>query len=329
MIQQIYITDYLCDAARQPAGVIEQLTGQCPALLKADWQVISSAPLQILFSELQAARAATLNPASAVLMERQVWPAGKPALCLLPVHLNLQRDTFALQGTVRLHADIYAYLTQQLQQHFREDFIIDVDPGQRFWWIRPLRALDVQSPWPQDVLFQQALQWQPQGKDASLLRQWSNEIQMLLHQLAHQSGLPEWPTQLNSLWFASVPALPRWRDLNRRIYGGGALLEGLAACQLPSLQLVSMKKVFEDKAIKHALMIVDHAEEVDWSALAQAMQKGKVSKLELIIPFLERSVRITYRQRLRWQFWRKPYSLPALMQQLEAALPTARSPEQP
>ncbi|SDK18026.1 hypothetical protein SAMN05192566_0496 [Methylophilus rhizosphaerae] len=324
MIQQIYITDYLSDAAAQSAAVIEALTAQCPLLLQADWQVMPVAPLTALFQVLQGTEPAAISPVSAVLRARQAWVA-PPALCLLPVHLNLQRDTFSLQGTVPLPAHIYAWLTDRLQQHFAQDFIVHAAPEQRFWWIQPLHPVDVQCRWPQDCLYQQAMQWQPQGKDAALIRQWSNEIQMLLHQLASAAEVPDWPLTLNSLWFASVPELPLWQH-ERQVAGTGAVFDGLRACQLPGLVTRPLADVVADKTVRHALMVADQLQDVDWAALATAMQHGRLPALEIVLPFVERSVRVRYRRRARWQFWRKAQSLPVLLQQLESSLPSARLP---
>lgn len=332
MIQQIYITDYLSDAAAETAALVQWLTGQCPMLLKADWQVSSATPLAALFSALHAKdklitdkASAPVSPVSALLRARNDMVKDMPVLCLLPVHLGLQRDTFSLQGTIRLSPEVYAYLTQRLQQHFQEDFIVHPTAEQRFWWVQPLRTLDVQSPWPQDFLYQQAFQWQPQGKHASLVRQWTNEIQMLLHQLSSESHLPTWPGQLNSLWFASVPALPEWQHTSQIIYGLGDVSDGLSACQLPGVKQLSMVEALSQS--QDALMIVDRADQVDWQILCNAWQKGQLSQLEIVLPIAERSVRISCKKSHRWQFWRKTYTLESLFAHLEAALPSTKLPE--
>lgn len=323
MIQQIYITDYLSETAAWPAAVLQALTAQCPSLLQADWQLMPATPLAALFQVLQGTDQASASPVAAVLRARQPWDI-PPALCLLPVHLNLQRDTFSLQGTVPLPATVYASLTARLQQHFAQDFIVHASPEQRYWWIQPLQPMDVQCPWPQDCLYQQAMQWQPQGQHATLIRQWSNEIQMLLHQLAAETELPDWPSALNSLWFASVPDLPVWQPEPFLLTGSGAVFDGLQACQLPGLTARAPGEVMADRMVRHACMVVDSPEQVDWPALSAAMQGGRIASLEIVLPFAERSVRVTWHKRIRWQFWRKVTPVSALLQQLEAALPGTR-----
>lgn len=333
MIQQIYITDYLSDAATETAGLVQSLTGQCSMLLKADWQVSSATPLAALFSALHLKdklvtdkASAPTSIVSAVLRASNDAMKDTPVMCLLPVHLGLQRDTFSLQGTIQLPAEVYVYLTQRLQQHFQEDFIVYPTTGQRFWWIQPLSKLDVQSPWPQDCLYQQAFQWQPQGKHASLVRQWTNEIQMLLHQLSSETGLTAWPAQLNSLWFASVPALPEWQHPSQVVYGSGDVFDGLSACQLPGVKQLSMAEAL-GQSNQDALMVVDRADQVDWNALSNAWQKGQLSQLEIVLPVAERSVRISCKKSHRWHFWRKAYTLESLYAHLEASLPTSKLPE--
>jgi hypothetical protein len=323
MIQQIYITDYLSDAAADPAALIQGLTEHCSLLLKADWQVMPETPLHALFSTLHAGPHSASDVA-AVLRAQQATLTDLPAICLLPVHLGLQRDTFSLQGTVQMSPAVYAYLTEALQRHFVQDFKLHATAGQRYWWVQPLQALEAHSPWPQDCLYQQAFQWQPQGTDAARIRQWTNESQMLLHQFSQDQDLPGWPARLNSLWFASVPQLPVWRHEWQAVLGTGAVFDGLRAAQLPALQQRALAEVLHDKSISRALMVVDQPEQVDWQALAAALHKGELSALEISLPFAERSVRVTYKKAYRWQFWRKSHSLAGLLDTLEASLPGFR-----
>lgn len=339
MIQQIYITDYLSDAAADMGSVISRLAGHCPMLLKADWQVSAQTPLRALFATLSAPgnTSAISSPVSAVLQAGQAWAQAQPVLCLLPVHLGLQRDTFSLQGTIALSSEVYAYLTHQLQQHFQQAFLVQATPGQRYWWIQPLKPLEVQSPWPQDYLYQQAFHWQPQGRDASLLRQWANESQMLLHQLSSGAGFqqdslqknsqPAWPSRLNSLWFASVPEMPAWQHDWQAVFGIGAVFEGLQASQLPAVKQLSLAQSLQESTTTKALMVADDIEQVDWQTLQVALQKGRLSAVEIVLPLAERSVRISYKKAYRWQFWRKAYSLESLFARLEASLPSSKLPE--
>jgi len=321
MIQQLYITDYLSDAAAQPVEMIQSLIAQCPALLNAQWKVGPLPPLKTLFEVLSVGDHPLPDlSVSALLSARQAWSAVRPAFCLLPVHLGMRRDTFSLQAVIPLATAVYATLTARLQTHFADDFVIEQDSSQRFWWITPVRDIQAQCKWPQDCLYQQALQWQPQGPDAAVIRQWSNEIQMLLHQLALSADVANWPAELNSLWFASVGDMPAWQPAVPAVAGQGEVFAGLQACQLPTVRALSMAAWIADKQAPQALWVADQWQTVDWPMLSNAVQTGSVSAFKLVLPFAERSVEVHYKKRLRWQFWQKPASLETLLQQLEATL---------
>ena len=316
MIQQIYITDYLSEAAAQPAVMIQSLAEQCPSFLKAEWHVQPLTPLAALWQRLGASEEAT----SAVLCARLHWPEVRPVFCLLPVHLGLRRDTFSLQSVIPLTPEVYAALTERLKKHFVEDFIVHEDPSQRYWWVTPLREINAHTRWPQDCLYQQAFQWQPQGTDASVLRQWTNEIQMLLHEAAYSPTVADWPESLNSLWFAGVAQCPDCQSSNVVVSGQGELFSGLQACQPQRVKPGQLAAMLADKHITDGVWMADRWQAVDWSAVSQALQTGQISALRVVLPFAERSVEIDYKKQFRWQFWKKPYTLESLLQALETTL---------
>jgi len=320
MIQQLYITDYLSESAAQPAAMIQSMVEQCPAFLKASWQVSPVPPLKALWRRLGLSADAT----SGILCASLPWPAGHPAFCLLPVHLGLRRDTFSLQSVVPLATEVYAVLTERLKKHFFEDFTIHEDPGQRYWWVTPLREINAHIPWPQDCLYQQAMHWQPQGPDASVIRQWTNEIQMLLHEAAYSPAVVNWPETLNSLWFAGVSDLAARQVMQVNVGGQGQVFSGLQASQLVAAQSISMATMLTDKQITDGVWVADQWQRINWTEVSHALQAGRISELKVVIPFAERSVEICYRKRLRWQFWRKPYTLETLLQQLETTLAVTR-----
>lgn len=320
MIQQIYITDYLSDAAAQPAAMIQSMVEQCPAFLRARWQVKPLPPLKALWQRLDISEDAT----AAVLCSRMAWPTARPAFCLLPVHLGLRRDTFSLQSIVPLATEVYVALTERLKKHFFEDFNVYEDPSQRYWWVAPVREINAQAQWPQDCLYQQAMHWQPQGPDASVIRQWTNEIQMLLHEAAYSPMVAHWPEALNSLWFASVGHLPAKQTIQTALSGQGEVFSGLQAGQLPAATSASITTMLADKQAACGVWVADQWQTVNWAEVSQALQTRRISELTVVIPFAERSVEVRYKKHLRWQFWRKPYTLETLLQQLETTLAAAR-----
>lgn len=320
MIQQIYITDYLSDAAARPADMIQSLVEQCPVFLRAQWQVHSLSPLKSLWQCLGASGDAT----SAVLYARMPLPVVPSAFCLLPVHLGLRRDTFSLQSVVPLAADVYAVLTERLKKHFLEEFTIHEDPSQRYWWVVSVRDINAQTQWPQDCLYQQAMHWQPQGPDASVIRQWTNEIQMLLHEAAYSPAVTNWPETLNSLWFASVGHIPAWPAMPLTVSGQGDIFSGLQASRLGAAQFIPMSTMFADQQMTDGIWVADEWQAVNWAEVSRALQTGRISALRVVIPFAERSIEIGYKKQFRWQFWRKLYTLETLLQQLETTLAAAR-----
>jgi hypothetical protein len=319
MIQQLYITDYLSEAAAQPAVMIQSLVEQCPAFLKAEWHVQPLTPLAALWQRL----GKNSDVTAAVLSARLAGSESSPVFCLLPVHLGLRRDTFSLQSVISLTPEVYAALTERLKKHFVEDFIVHEDPSQRYWWVTPLREINAQMRWPQDCLYQQALQWQPQGAEASVIRQWTNEIQMLLHDAAYSPAVAGWPESLNSLWFASVSALPAWQNGESVVSGQGEIFSGLQASQL-RVKPALLKDLLADHSITDGVWVADRWQAVDWSAVSNGLQAGQISELRMVMPFAERSVEIQYKKQFRWQFWKKPYTLDSLLQQLEMILVTNR-----
>lgn len=316
MIREIYITDYLSVQAMQPLEVVSAVFHACPALVAADWRRSPRCPLTQLFDRLQSVSGHTTTDIAAVLAHRLPAAEVAPAFCLLPVHLALQRDTVSLQGTVPVTPAVYHALTACLQQHFANDFRLLPDPAQVCWWVVPFQPLSADCPWPQDHLFQQAFAWQPQGADAQRIRQWSNEIQMLLHQLADQPLLPDWPETLNSLWFASVTALPVWQHHFHSVCGKGVVFDGLVAAGLSAVQTTDLAQARQPST----LFVADTLSQIDWPGLSQALQQGEVSQLRCVLPFAEQSLEIRLKRRHWWQFRRKPHTLNTLLQSLQAAI---------
>lgn len=321
MILDVYITDFMCQAAIAPIETVQSVLVASPQLLHATWQVKTHAPLQTLFNQLHENESGSgrSSLAATVLFANSSACMPGTLFCLLPVHLNLQRDSFSLQGTVPLSNTLYLQLTALIRQHFASDFILHTDPDYRFWWVQPHMTLEVECPWPQSFLFQQAFAWQPVGKDARVLRQWANECQMLMHQLATQ-GEASLPTTLNSLWFCNIPALPRWQHAFDTVSGQGRVFEGLSAAGLPALHHHTLEEQVQSRRYHKALWVADSNDGVDWRCLADAMSQGSLSTLNLILPFAERSVKVTLKRSQRWYFWRKQPSIEGLLEQLHAVL---------
>lgn len=335
MIPQIFITDYLSAAAVQPADLVRAVLSACPLLAKADWQLLPHSPVQQL---LQALQPAYQPPLAAVLQARLVRPEGRaadagPPFALLPVHLAMRRDTYSLNNVLCLSAPVFARLTACLQQHFVDDFELVTDPTQRYWWLWPKRAVLASSPWPQEALFQQAMHWQPRGPQASVIRQWSNEMQMLLHTLASSHAEPDWPDNLNSLWLASAqpaeePAPATFPSDGPVLFGRGAVFDGLVASGYPHVQ-TDDRQAWLKQATRTGLWVEDDWQQFPWADLQQALQATPSAGVQVVLPFAERSVWVRLSASRRWQFWRRPVQADACIQALETALTQTASATSP
>lgn len=320
MIQQIVITDYMSDAANQPMQTAQAVIAACPALLQGQWTVLPQAPLTACLQQLSAPSTPQAPCVAALLTQANEKPI-HAAFCLIPVHLHLQRDTFSLQGTVQLPSALYQALTAMVRAHFASDFDLQTDPSERFWWVTPHRALQADSPWPQNYLYQQAFQWQPQGPEGGVLRQWSNELQMLLHQANQTSQAGEMPSTFNGLWFAKVGALPQWQHTMDVIGGQGAIFAGLQATGLTHVSQAKLDALYHQQAAHAQVMyIVDRLDQVDWQAVNVALAQKTIQKLVLILPFAERHLIVNYQPPRWWQRWRTPQTEHALLTQLQAQL---------
>ncbi len=328
MIPQIFITDYLSQAALQPAEMLTALLEACPRLRLANWQLLPSPPVQQLFSALRLPPQSSQRLALATLLHARLpastntqRPQTTP-FALLPVHLAMRRDTYSLNSVLNLSIPVFNQLSQQLHTHFVDDFDLQPDPSQRFWWVWPKRPLEAMSPWPQDHLFQQAIHWQPSGPQGAVIRQWSNEMQMLLHNLASQPSEPPWPADLNGLWFASTQTAPMWGDVQQSplLSGSGEVYAGLLASGYPHSLPQEFATWLGQRRQTPSLWVADSCSDLPWQTLAEAIQARPWARLDLVLPFAECSVRVSVKPSQRWQFWRRPRTAEDCLQTLETAL---------
>ncbi len=328
----VYLLDSWAQSAMQgPHALLSPLFEAWPALRRARWSLQAGTPGQHASQQLYA-QPALHNACAAWLaasVQNQVVDITHPSeaaplWALTPVSLAMQRDSFSLQGVRVLPDSVYATLTQTLQHHFAEDWQLLSDPQQRGWWVRPNTSLQAYSPWPADCLFQSAFAWQPQGEHARQIRGWSNEIQMLLHDL--QSSVPDWPEGFNSLWLASVPELPSLALPKRAIGGAGRSWQGLCATHgLTQHDFVDWLSVCQSNKTAQAVWLADDIKGVNWPVLQRWASKGLVTT-QLVLPFAEQTATATLGPYQRWQWWRKAQTAASVIEHLHAQLPQQRTP---
>jgi hypothetical protein len=224
-----------------------------------------------------------------------------------PVHLNVTRDSLALDGaTLDLsHAEAEA-LAATLDRHFGEALAFQTPRPER-WYIRLAEAPELETtphPAARGTAIDDKL---PTGKDAMRFRALLNEVQMLLHEHPVNAeretrGFPA----VNSVWFWGGGALadPAARPFSI-VFGEDPLARGLAlAAGIPVRPALSVLPE-EGKA----LVVIDAPRgaglERDWFApLLGALEDGKIGMLSLYLGGENSLLEVeTVRSDLR-HFWR-------------------------
>lgn len=245
---------------------------------------------------------------------------GYSLLLAQPVHLSLQRDSFALDSLLVLSAEEYLALTNHLNSFFVEDCITLLPSATHQYWF-----LKTTSPWQlttqpvQAALHQNIQAWMPQGLDANKLRQIINQVQMLLHehpmnQKRVQLGLPE----VNSIWFSANSfcgqACAKAPVQNTALVGQNRLTHIVSAvCQLPHYADVSTAA---KAGAKHAIMLMDQADSVKWDAIYQAVKSRKIQQMLAHSPAVNGTLQVSLTPLDCWKFWRKPNSLELIFKAL-------------
>ncbi len=237
-----------------------------------------------------------------------------------PVHLSLQRDSFALDSLLVLSAEEYLALTTHLNDFFAEDGITLIPSATQQYWF-----LKTDSPWQlttlpvQAALHRNIQAWMPQGLDANKLRQIINQVQMLLHehpmnQKRLQKGLPE----INSIWFSSNSFCGQGYVIEPThksvLVGHDALTRVVSErCQLPHYADVSTAA---KAGAKHAIMLMYKADSVDWGAIYQAVRSRKIRQMMAHFPAVNGTLQVSLTPLDCWRFWRKPNSLESISKAL-------------
>jgi len=239
-------------------------------------------------------------------------PAHGSLLLAQPVHLSLQRDSFALDELVQLSATEYQTLSRLFNQFFAETqltFIPSVT--RRYWFLHSPQPLQLQTHLLQTALQHNIQGCMPTGADAQQLRSIMNQLQMLMHehpinQQRAQHGIPE----VNSLWFSGVSHAQSVPP---------AAESKLLASALP---LQADYKTIDD-ALQHqvgdACMLVEDDTAVPWDAIDTLLRAGKIKRLDGYWPAAQGTLKLSMTRLDCWKYWRKPRTLVALAQQSYAA----------
>jgi hypothetical protein len=224
-----------------------------------------------------------------------------------PVHLNVGRDSLALDGaTLDLSgAETEAFATT-LNRHFGEALAFQTPRPER-WYVRLAEAPALETTPPSTARGTAIGDKLPTGKDAMRFRSLLNEVQMLLHEHPVNAeretrGIPA----VNSVWFWGGGEL---EALSTRpfsiVLAEDPLARGLAlAAGIPAKTALS--SLPEDGK---ALVVIDapcSADlERDWFApLLAALEDGRIGMLSLYLGGVSSLLEVeTVRSDLRY-FWR-------------------------
>lgn len=237
-----------------------------------------------------------------------------------PVHLSLQRDSFALDNLLALTADEYLALTTHLNSFFVEDGITLIPSvTHQYWFLKTPSAWQLTTQPVQAVQYQNIQAWMPQGPDANKLRQIINQVQMLMHehplnQKRVQQGLPE----VNSIWFSANSFCGQAYAIapleNTVLIGQNAMTHVISrVCRLPHYADVSTAA---KAGAKHAIMLMDQADNTLWDDVYQAVKSRKVQQMTAHFPTVNGTLQVSLSPLDCWKLWRKPNSFESTIKAL-------------
>lgn len=237
-----------------------------------------------------------------------------------PVHLSLQRDSFALDSVLALSPEEYLALTLHLNNFFAEDGITVLpSPTQKYWFFKTASPWYLTTKPMQAALYHNIHAWMPQGPDANKLRQIINQVQMLLHehplnQNRVQMGLPE----INSIWFSGNSfcgqAYTKAPLQKTALVGQNALTYAVAEiCELPHYDDLSM--AFAAGA-KDAIMLSDKTDSLAWDAIYRAVRSRKIQRMVAHFQAVNTTLQVSLTPLDCWKFWRTPSSFESTLKAL-------------
>lgn len=225
-----------------------------------------------------------------------------------PIHLSLQRDSFALEGLIQLTATEYDTLTALFNQFFAQDQLTFIPSVTRqYWFLHSSQPWQLQTHLVQTVLQQNIQRQMPTGADAQRLRSIMNQLQMLLHdhpinQQRVQQGLPE----VNSLWFSGASTVQSLPTIT-----ASALL---ASALCPQADYKDIDAALQQQ-VTNACMLVESDADVPWDGIDTQLHAGNIKRLDGYWPIAHGTLKLSMTRIDYWKRWRKPRSLAALAQQ--------------
>lgn len=265
--------------------------------------------------------------------KQQDWPiaalarlgAGLPAdhaywMLASPVHLLLQRDSFALSqpAPLALSIDEREALRNSLNRHFDGEGLEFMPGAQDHWYLR-LQSMPALATTPVGMVAGRDItSCMPQGDDAQRWRQLVNEMQMLLfsHEV-NQVREARGELAANSVWLHGGGILPgKGQPLNcAAVYSEDVSVKGLAILAgLRHATVTNLHAVLQDA---QALAVVQSAYAslgAGWSSVCwHALRARRLQQLDLYFPWFDRMLHVRLKPMDVYKFWRKPIALEAYL----------------
>ena len=233
-----------------------------------------------------------------------------------PVHLSLQRDSFALDSLLELSGEEYLSLTTHLNNFFIEEGLTFIPSStQQYWYLKTSSAWQLTTASVQTAFHQNIQAWMPQGQDASKLRQIINQVQMLLHEhplnlRRSQQGVLE----INSIWFSRNSAFEQvdmvLPQQNTVLIGQNALIKAISETyKLPYFADISGAI---NAGAKDVIMLFDHTNSVSWDDIYNAVRARKIQQMTAHFPIVNSTLQVSLMSLDCWKFWRKPSSFESI-----------------
>lgn len=239
------------------------------------------------------------QPAPCAALADGLVPGAAYWMAATPVHLLLQRDSFALHGVADGQSAQQAQtIVDALNLHFAADGLRFFAPHPARWYVRLEAAPDMTTTSLPAALGRDIQPRMPQGTEALLWHKRLNEIQMLLHGLAVNQQLEaQGHAPVNSLWFWGGGVLPpTGQPAGIALWAQDAYARGLAqahgdaASPLPADAAVWCASRHTGA---HHLLVLDALEHAaaaatlamldrDWCApLLQALRRREIDHLDI------------------------------------------------
>lgn len=245
-----------------------------------------------------------------------------------PVHLDLQRDAFALNGDFPLSVDqAHANtLLAMFNQHFNADGIYFHLGISGAWYIqleeRLIDGEDLQTILPLCAIGKDMNQLMPTGRIGRQLVRLQNEVQMLLHEHPvnaerEKQGL----LSINSVWVNGGGRMPmidtHSAPINGTLVGSSPFYEGLAKyANMNYAAINTINQVSAFFALMNAanqdlrLELKQDAYLEDWFfSLKELLQLRKVDQLTINFGWYEQTITASIQPLYLYKFWHKSHTL--------------------